>query len=470
MRLIINCTLDIKSRLEGRSLCEEANVGLNPRNVKREPLTGTLISRSGALPLEYKQHHTHTHCIFRLTLPAEVPAHLVYLVPRTRVSVLFRSTMDRWQPDRSRHKRTFTEMSHSATLSPSPLNFGGPSASNFFHDCEPSAPSNNFLERRRTSHPHNNSLRGASTDMAEASHAERPRLEHRQSQTIIDLTDDDGPPVPRNNRTGNRASRPPQLGRSDTVSLRDLVDLTAEDEEVMITGARQLPPPPPSRVRPAPQRAASPPLFVQDRPQAERPPPNRPLHAHHIHRVYASPNAIGFFTGAINDLGNAAHDLFRQRIFNDANFHMLAHDQVMPGALNYQHAAFAERKPDHVAPPAVSEGFTRSPTDVDVVVCPSCEEELIHHKDVEGPAVKKGGKAPSRKDMEEHPFWVVKECGHVYCNRCYQFRQQAAKHRPDVNFPEVEKANSKKTKILTCNVDDCSSDVKSKDKWVGVFL
>ncbi|CZR57222.1 uncharacterized protein PAC_07111 [Phialocephala subalpina] len=362
-------------------------------------------------------------------------------------------------------------MSHSATLSPSPLNFGGPSASDFFHNREPSAPSNNFLERRRTSHPHNNSLRGASTEMTEVSHAQRPRLEHRQSQTIIDLTDDDGPAVPRNN-TGNRASRPPQLGRSDAVSLRDLVDLTTEDEEdIIFTGERQLPPRPQSRVRPAPPRAASPPLFVgQDRPQADRPPPGRPAHAHHVHRVFAAPNAIGFVSGAINHIGNAAHALLRQQIFHEANLHMLAHDQVMPGAMNYQVAAFAERKPDHIAPPGVPEGFTRSPTDADVVVCPSCEEELIHHKDVEGPAVKKGGKAPSRKDMEEHPFWVVKECGHVYCNRCYQLRTQAAKHQPDVNFPEVEKATSKKTKILKCNVEDCSSDVKSKDKWVGVFL
>jgi uncharacterized Zn finger protein (UPF0148 family) len=47
------------------------------------------------------------------------------------------------------------------------------------------------------------------------------------------------------------------------------------------------------------------------------------------------------------------------------------------------------------------------------VICPSCEEELIHNKEIEEPVAKKNGKAPTRKEREEHPFWVVKECGHV---------------------------------------------------------
>ena len=113
----------------------------------------------------------------------------------------------------------------------------------------------------------------------------------------------------------------------------------------------------------------------------------------------------------------------------EARFHMAAqvgqdimdhiqafHDeQLMPGLMNYQHHAFVDRKPQHVAPPPAKEGFTRSPEETQTIICPSCEEELIHRKDEEPvePVVKKGGKAPSRKDRAEHPFWVLKECGHV---------------------------------------------------------
>jgi hypothetical protein len=42
-------------------------------------------------------------------------------------------------------------------------------------------------------------------------------------------------------------------------------------------------------------------------------------------------------------------------------------------------------------------------------------KELVAEKGSEEPvAVKKpNGKAPNKKDREEHHFWVIKECGHV---------------------------------------------------------
>jgi hypothetical protein len=95
------------------------------------------------------------------------------------------------------------------------------------------------------------------------------------------------------------------------------------------------------------------------------------------------------------------------------HFEAFNHGQAMPDRMNYERVPFGDRKPDHVAPPKAREGFTRSPTENDVVVCPSCDEELVHVKDAEEPVFKKGGKAPTRKEREEHPFWVVKECGHV---------------------------------------------------------
>ncbi|KAE9370488.1 hypothetical protein N431DRAFT_442316 [Stipitochalara longipes BDJ] len=368
-------------------------------------------------------------------------------------------------------------MSHPATLSPSPISFGDPPASNFFSSRFPSAPANDnfasFFDRRRTSHPHNHPLQRASEEMSERSQSQqRPRLEHRASQTIIDLTDEpEELPVPsRNNEDRSRSQRPPQLGRSDAVSLGDFIDLTDDNGEpdIIIMGGRQLPPPRPSAARPLPRplRADSPSLFVPVPPQ----PINRvfPAHRHGV--------VIGV-SGRVERNGRVAEAQYHMaaRMGQEIMDHIQAfHDveQAMPGFMNYQHHAFVDRKPQHVAPPPAKEGFTRSPEESQTIICPSCEEELIHKKDEEQPVAKKGGKAPSKKDREEHPFWVLKECGHVYCNSCFQYRSQSGKYG-SVSFRESSKpsANSKsKSAKILCAVDDCESDVKSKDKWVGVFL
>jgi len=303
---------------------------------------------------------------------------------------------------------------------------------------------------------------------------QRPRLEHQASQTIIDLTDEpEDMPVPsRNSEDRSRSQRPPQLGRSDAVSLGDFIDLTDDNGEpdIIIMGGRQLPLPHPSVARPVPptRRDESPSLFMPMPPGPQ--PLNRvfPAHRHGLGLVV---------TGRMERHGGA-------RIPAEAQFHMAARvgeimdhlqamrdEQVMPGLMNYQHHAFVDRKPQHVAPPPARDGFTRSPEESQTIICPSCEEELIHRKDEE-PLVKKGGKAPTRKEREEHPFWVLKECGHVYCNNCYQRRVQSGKHGA-VAFREITKSStskSKTTKFLACAIDDCETDVKSKDKWVGIFL
>lgn len=145
-----------------------------------------------------------------------------------------------------------------------------------------------------------------------------------------------------------------------------------------------------------------------------------------------------------------------------------AHAQAMPD-LDYQHAAFADRKPNHVPPEPAKPGFTRSPTENDTIICPSCEEELVHNKVFDEPMLKKG-KAPTRKEREEHPFWVIKECGHVYCNNCYQNRVPSSKQPGNVSFPEKPSSSKGSKKVPMCAVEDCESEVKAKDKWVGVFL
>ena len=255
------------------------------------------------------------------------------------------------------------------------------------------------------------SSQAVADDMSQQSQL-RPRLEHRTSQTLIDLTDDadDVPAVP-------FARRPPQLGRSDGQRLAfQVIDLTDDDTEIQITGSRnrELPLPRPDVARPRPHihlprparpdspRPDSPGLFVPlDLAQPER----------HINRVFPEAGNYGVMVGpggvhVLHGQGGLADIL--QRVQEAA-----AVQQAMPGRLDYRHPAFADRKPDHVPPEPAQPGFTRTPTESDTIICPSCEDELVYDKETDEPLLKKSGKAPTKKEREEHPFWVVKDCGHV---------------------------------------------------------
>ncbi|KAK2629254.1 hypothetical protein QTJ16_000074 [Diplocarpon rosae] len=374
--------------------------------------------------------------------------------------------MDPWESEPHRHKRNFPEMSPSATLSPSPMGITG--RSTIFQSRLPPASSNDGPERqRRISHPHNDPYLRASEEMAERSYSQlRPRLEHRASQTIIDLTEDAeellGPP--RDGQARNPLPRPPHLGRSDAENMGALIDLTLDppEQDVIITGERQRQLPLP-RLRQAPvagSRAESPSFFM-------------PVHNQHrpaLPSVFAAAQTrIGAMLsgGGFGRAGPGRGLGAELRAMQNMMDHHLArheHLQAMPNIMDYQHAAFAERKPEHVAPPPARAGYTRSPIGDEVIICPSCEEELIQSNEMEEPIVKKSGKAPTKKEREEHPFWVVRECGHVYCNNCFQ-------NRTKKGFTEQTKAsNPRKTKALACVVEDCNCDVKAKEKWVGVFL
>jgi hypothetical protein len=125
--------------------------------------------------------------------------------------------------------------------------------------------------------------------------------------------------------------------------------------------------------------------------------------------VFAFPDAAGF--GLLIGAGGGPVQ-FEDEVGGFAR-HILQHVQAMPGRMDYRHPAFADRRPDHVPPEPAKTGFTRSPTESDTIICPSCEQELVHNKEFDEPVLKKGGKAPTRKEREEHPFWVIKDCGHA---------------------------------------------------------
>lgn len=145
-------------------------------------------------------------------------------------------------------------------------------------------------------------------------------------------------------------------------------------------------------------------------------------------------------------------------------------------------AAAAEAQRNANEPPPAREGFTRATGEDLAVVCPSCEEELSYDPDEEeqqkagGPPAKR---PRNKKDREEHFFWAVKECGHVYCKKCFENR----KCTKNTGFKAKDQGSSSasgaagssgapaaKQKVIVCAVEDCSAEVGYKGHWVGLFL
>ncbi|KAF3765244.1 hypothetical protein M406DRAFT_356892 [Cryphonectria parasitica EP155] len=132
-------------------------------------------------------------------------------------------------------------------------------------------------------------------------------------------------------------------------------------------------------------------------------------------------------------------------------------------------------KPDFEPPPPARPGFTRhtgpdrDTNDEMVVVCASCDNELKYSAAAADDDGARPAKRPrNKKDREEHHFWAVKGCGHVYCRDCYENRRKYKSKDYDklgfrVNY-------SYKTPKVFCAVDACDSDVTNNQSWVGIFI
>jgi hypothetical protein len=246
------------------------------------------------------------------------------------------------------------------------------------------------------------------------------RVQRVASQTIIDLTDDqeDANNMSRNRQHDDRPHRPPQLGRSDALGLRDVVDLTddVEEPELLITGARELPAPRSRPAHPANPRSDSPSLFLPHLP-GQRAPGQHALQRALGRPLEAFGNALGF-AGIFGGQPDGNGDIFRASEIIMQRMNEMGQENPFHriNPLDYRTQGLGPRlpqNPDHVPPKPARENFTRSPQEDDIIICPSCDQELVHNKQDEEPVPKKGGKPPSRKEREEHSFWVVKECGHV---------------------------------------------------------
>lgn len=305
-----------------------------------------------------------------------------------------------------------------------------------------------------------------------------PGLQHRASQTVIDLTEDsDEMPSPPVNLI--RAQRPPRLGRDDILGggLIDLTDDSAyqSESDLELVGVSQRQPAPPtppgaqhSRHRPLNHRAR----FDHRRPASLAPPqPERPAPA--PPGLFLPHGPDDPYRPILRDLQGIPHHLHRM-MAAIPGIGTLSSGRAIPG-MNYGAVAFALgppaqslQKTSHVPPKPAESGFSRSPAELkedEIMICPACEEELVQHPVKVPSTTNSRGKALSSKERAEHPFWVVRKCGHVFCNKCYQDRKNKD---GDSNF--YLPGQPKKDTNLVCPVEDCTSTVAKPGEWIGVFF
>jgi len=97
-------------------------------------------------------------------------------------------------------------------------------------------------------------------------------------------------------------------------------------------------------------------------------------------------------------------------------------------------------------------GFTRSPKESDVTICPNCDRELCTGESDEGRIV-----------------FVVKACGHVYCGECA--RNRAANKRKSRGGGAGGGGEPGRTKPFSaCVVERCGRPTKSAHAMLQLFL
>lgn len=328
-----------------------------------------------------------------------------------------------------------------------------------------------------------------------------PRLQHRASQTVIDLTEDsDEMPSPPEERAPPahlvltphrpRLQRPPRLGRDDILGA-DLIDLTNDsayqsESDLELVGVQQRQPATPPAAQHARQHLNPRARFDHRRPVSSIPPQRPPQPQR---RAPEYPGDL-FLPHGPNDpyrprlnpvqaQGFPAH-LHRMMAALPAQHEIFGIPNAGAGRamnMNYDAVAFAfgggpappePQKTPYVPPKPAEPGFTRSPAELkedEIMICPACEEELVQHQVKDAPTTNARGKALTNKERAEHPFWVVRKCGHVYCNKCYQDRKNK---NGDAKF--YLPGQPKKDSTLICPVDDCTSAVSKPTEWIGIFL
>ncbi|KAL2281036.1 hypothetical protein FJTKL_12142 [Diaporthe vaccinii] len=330
---------------------------------------------------------------------------------------------------------------------------------------------------------------------------------HNHSHNHIHIFDDDEeeedggialyqpPRNPRRHMSQN--GRMPSLNRSDGSILNGnaaaaVIDLTLDSPDDNIPADRRLPPPQAAAQlnQPANRNHRRLPAPASPAPAAAGAAPAHRVQYHDFGRhLIGSIRGLlpGLLAQAVNNPREAADVQFVGAVpAFPMNPNPLAGN---PPEFNYQANGFGgyggrqpTPKPDFQAPPPSRPGFTRdtrpdggeSSADEElVVVCPSCDNELKYSPDDEDDSPRPAKKPRGKKSQEEHHFWAVKNCGHVYCKNCYDNRKKHSKGKDSAaaktGFRFQPSETSKSIKIF-CAVDDCESEVSPNAAWVGIFM
>ena len=234
------------------------------------------------------------------------------------------------------------------------------------------------------------------------------------SQQVIDLTEDRSSPVTGrvvpptfSHSEGQRgAQRPPRFDR-DIISIDDqedeAVDLREDSPEIQFLTSR-----PRSRSLSTTQHARHQSSLRQRRhTPAIRSPVRRPqvplritgapVEAHgHQNAGWLS---LPFAAPGHANTPRTHEDELLEWDFPAANFEVPAHLNYFATAFDLEQPARRQpqpRVPTYDPPAAAQEGYTRTPKEDDVLVCPNCDDEL-----------------GLGDDEVKRQVWVVKACGHV---------------------------------------------------------
>ncbi|KAI4189892.1 MAG: hypothetical protein L6R41_001151 [Letrouitia leprolyta] len=243
---------------------------------------------------------------------------------------------------------------------------------------------------------------------------------------VIDLTDDNSPSEIQSRV--HRNERPSVFSRIPSTSdthrrITDFIDLDEENTGTSSNNISQSPDLELLEVRSLRSQPASDAEQIR-RPEARHHRPNLrpPSSSHASHHPFA--------VGAVDGWGalrQHAQGRERQRQFHQQtarHFHQLLHsnhphstadvllrhegrDIILPGELDFVTQGFRMGEdsgprqaqpplPTYDAPSPPRSGFTRSPKEEDILVCPNCEDEL-----------------GLGKDDVKRQVWVIKACGHV---------------------------------------------------------
>lgn len=347
-------------------------------------------------------------------------------------------------------------------------------------------------------HSHNNHIHIFDDDEGEEEGEEEEEEEEEGDDIALH-------PLPRNRRRHMAQNgRTPSLNRSDGSILNGnaaaVIDLTLDSPDDNIPANRRLPPPPAAAVAQLNNQPAHRNHRRLPAPASPAPAPAAAAAAVPAHRAqyqefgrHLIGSIRGLLPGLIAQAVNNPREADVQFVgavpvppFPPMNPNPLAGN---PPEFNYQANGFGgyggrqpTPKPDFQAPPPSRPGFTRDtrPDGADnsageelVVVCPSCDNELKYSPDDEDDNPRPAKKPRGKKSQEEHHFWAVKNCGHVYCKNCYDNRRKHSKGKDSAaaktGFRFQPSETSKSIKIF-CAVDDCESEVSANAAWVGIFM